>query len=1005
MNLKKITAMVTALGVTASMFVPSMSVGAVDEQNITYDFSAFTSDNGYSKTSLNGSLSGFEGLNGTLDSLASSGSEYVKLSSSKSTTNYIEFTTTDVFTLSFTSSHANMSKGTLITNTQTGAMYTTSSKDDKLVIKNLSAGTYRVSGCPAGSYYDMAKNAEKDFKANNAYISSMTITYGEYIESTVEPAVTVDPNATETPAPTAKPTTDPSIPSELAIIDCEPWFESVYVAWTNTREVDKYNVYIKKSTDDEYTKLDDELIRRYDTYYRADALGLAEGTYTVKVAAVIAGQETDTVQTGEVQVVAHNRDGFAHDPKSPNKTASGGYNDDGTPRSDAVIIYADKNNINTIALDVVVNNKGTAETKVGLAEIMSARQKGYDKTPLIIRYIGHIPGTAVSGLNSAGYIQVKGCYNVTMEGVGDDTILDGWSFLIRDANNIEIRNFGIKNFVDDGISLDTNNTNIWVHNNDIFYGKKGSGDKAKGDGSCDVKGNSTYVTVSYNHFWDSGKCSLCGMTQDKSEFFVTYHHNWFDHSDSRHPRIRTGTVHVYNNYFDGNAKYGVGVTMGSSAFVEANYFRNCLHPMLASLQGTDAMGDGTFSGETGGIIKAYNNAIIGGKPMIDAKDNASFDAYFADTRDEKVPSSYVTVSGNTTYNNFDTAETMYSYTPDAPANVPAVVEMYAGRFGGGSFEFEFDDSTDDTSYAINSKLVSAVSAHTSAVVQTYLNSGEDYPSVKPGATAAPDKTPVPTPDPNATIEPTSTPSPTPIPTATPTPSPTPDPDATPAPTLRPSSSVTAVGNGIHWSANDFAEGTYGETIYHNGLEIGANDTSTIVVDANKATIGSTTYTKRIKMSGKGAADTGVRCIAFTPDADCTMTIDATSSNAETARTIVVAQNSGSHDLSVLAKAGYTVENLKANETVYIYSVSGGWNVYGITLKPTSGSTTDPTTTPDPTDPPEAAVKITATYDENGRLTGITTENVFGAENGSSDDTAGTKVFVWYSLESMKPYTD
>lgn len=181
------------------------------------------------------------------------------------------------------------------------------------------------------------------------------------------------------------------------------------------------------------------------------------------------------------------------------------------------------------------------------------------------------------------------------------------------ANNLEIRNLGVKAFYDDGISLDTDNTNIWVHNNDIFYGQNKGGDQQKGDGSCDVKANSTYVTVSYNHFWDSGKCSLCGMHQDSGtgEFFVTYHHNWFDHSDSRHPRIRVGTIHIYNNYFDGNSKYGVGITTGGSSFVENNYFRNCYHPVLSSKQGTDALGNGTFSGEDGGMIKMFNNTITG----------------------------------------------------------------------------------------------------------------------------------------------------------------------------------------------------------------------------------------------------------------------------------------------------------------------------------------------------------------------------------------------------------
>ena len=44
-----------------------------------------------------------------------------------------------------------------------------------------------------------------------------------------------------------------------------------------------------------------------------------------------------------------------------------------------------------------------------------------------------------------------------------------------------------------------------------------------------------------------------------------------------------------------------------SAFYKA--VRNCKNPMLSSLQGTDAQGQGTFSSETGGMIKAYNNKI------------------------------------------------------------------------------------------------------------------------------------------------------------------------------------------------------------------------------------------------------------------------------------------------------------------------------------------------------------------------------------------------------------
>lgn len=238
--------------------------------------------------------------------------------------------------------------------------------------------------------------------------------------------------------------------------------------------------------------------------------------------------------------------------------------------------------------------------------------------------------------------------------------------------------------------------------------------------SVDVKSGSTYVTLSYNHFWDSGKCSLCGM-KDTEEFFVTYHHNWYDHSDSRHPRIRAASVHIYNNFFDGNAKYGVGVTKGSSAFVEANYFRHCKYPMMSSLQGTDALGDGTFSGENGGMIKAFHNIIENASSLIYANSNdgtarydaVSFDAYLASARNETVPNSYKTLAGGSVYNNFDTSKEIGVSLSDIDQvnDVQQIVTTRAGRLNQGDFAWIFNDAVDDISYDLNAALMSKIRSY------------------------------------------------------------------------------------------------------------------------------------------------------------------------------------------------------------------------------------------------------------------------------------------------------
>ena len=291
----------------------------------------------------------------------------------------------------------------------------------------------------------------------------------------------------------------------------------------------------------------------------------------------------------------------------------------------------------------------------------------------------------------------------------------------------------------DGISL-KQSRGVWVHNNDVFYGNAGSdGDQAKGDGSMDLKDNSQYVTVSYNHFWDSGKMSLCGMKSESGENWITYHHNWFDHSDSRHPRIRTMSVHVYNNYYDGNSKYGVGAAKDSEAFVEANYFRNCNYPMLSSMQGSDVLAGGIFSGENGGVIKAYNNYMEGQKSVIYANSDAGtttasatdFDAYLATSRSETVPSTYKAKQGGKTYSNFDTKVDLGVDTADidAPADVPSIVTKYAGRIMGGDFKWTFDNSVDDTSHSLNKPLKDKLNAYKTSLVSVgggSVSSGEKH---------------------------------------------------------------------------------------------------------------------------------------------------------------------------------------------------------------------------------------------------------------------------------------
>jgi pectate lyase len=517
----------------------------------------------------------------------------------------------------------------------------------------------------------------------------------------------------------------------VQLTEARGWQESAFVTFNLLDGAKSYHVYVKGGQYSDYTKIDDQLVRNYGSYGRADVVGLKAGTYSMKVVAVNANGEevasTANEATG-MQVRNYPREGFAF----MGGYMPGAYNSDGTLKSGAKVFYVTKNTAKTITTTVVTTNKGGTTECTGLQAIIAGYEKGFDTTPITFRFIGLVTKNDLDAVGSKEEgIQVKGKkadseMNMTFEGIGNDATIKGFGFLVRNAKGVEFRNIGIMRCLDDGLSLDTDNSNIWIHHNDFFYGPNGGGDHAKGDGSCDVKSDSKYVTVSYNRFWDTGKTNMFGMKSESGPNYISYDHNWFDHSDSRHPRVRTMSVHVWNNFFDNVAKYGVGATSGASVFVENNYFLKTKKPILSSLQGTDGLGSGTFSGEDGGMIKAYGNYFDRTAAHFSyyTQKNPSakgYDAYETATRDEQVPATEKTLVGGTTYNNFDTdGALMYSYTADAAADVPGIVKGFygAGRLEHGDFTYTFSDNVgnDNTDSAYDAVLGGLLDNYQSTLV-------------------------------------------------------------------------------------------------------------------------------------------------------------------------------------------------------------------------------------------------------------------------------------------------
>jgi pectate lyase len=188
---------------------------------------------------------------------------------------------------------------------------------------------------------------------------------------------------------------------------------------------------------------------------------------------------------------------------------------------------------------------------------------------LIIRVQGQINITSKQGVRP----------NKTIIGVGTGGHINGGGLDFYRSYNVIVRNLLFTNAEDDAVNVGQESHHIWIDHN-TFRGAV--------DGSIDIVRGADYVTASWNHFDHSDKSMLISHSDgasstDVGHLKVTIHHNFFDNSRQRHPRIRFGEpVHVFNNYFLNNELYGVASVQQAGALVESNYFENVPFPCFSA---------------------------------------------------------------------------------------------------------------------------------------------------------------------------------------------------------------------------------------------------------------------------------------------------------------------------------------------------------------------------------------------------------------------------------------
>ena len=294
-------------------------------------------------------------------------------------------------------------------------------------------------------------------------------------------------------------------------------------------------------------------------------------------------------------------------------------------------------------------------------------EKGGDKSPVII----WLSGSFKASDGRSGAFDVKRVSNISFYGT-NGFVMNKVGMFCVEASNIIIRNvhFNQPEYPVDAISMQEC-SGMWVDH--CTFTSLDQGHDAE-DGSCDVTHGSTNVTVSWCLFDKTQKSCLVGHsgkingdTQNDPDIKVTFHHNWFAQSNSRHPRVRFGSAHVYNNLYDGCTTYGAGSACEAKVLVEFNYFDGVQLPTDIATYPAKDNNKSNLTDDVAGYLYATNDILVNRPEK--AKDpypltNIKYKAYNGET-----------LSSPLTYNDFKPS---YDYVVTPAADVPALVKANAG---------------------------------------------------------------------------------------------------------------------------------------------------------------------------------------------------------------------------------------------------------------------------------------------------------------------------------------
>ncbi|KAJ4764128.1 Pectate lyase [Rhynchospora pubera] len=191
----------------------------------------------------------------------------------------------------------------------------------------------------------------------------------------------------------------------------------------------------------------------------------------------------------------------------------------------------------------------------------SLREGCRKKEPLWIVF--EVSGT----IHLSSYLRVSS-YK-TIDGRGQRVKLTGKGLQLKECEHVIVCNLefeGGRGHDVDGIQIKPKSQHIWIDRCSL---------RDYDDGLIDITRESTDITVSRCYFANHDKTMLigadCSHIGDRC-IRVTIHHCFFDGTRQRHPRLRFGKVHLYNNYTRNWGIYAVCASVEAQIVSQCNIY-------------------------------------------------------------------------------------------------------------------------------------------------------------------------------------------------------------------------------------------------------------------------------------------------------------------------------------------------------------------------------------------------------------------------------------------------